>query len=72
MELRSQVLHGEILHPGRGFEAVPTSVEVRWDPLTGYGARLVIAPPGALFPPGRPAGARQPGRAAPVKLPVLP
>ena len=54
MELRSQVLHGEILHPGRGFEAVPTSVEVRWDPLTGYGARLVSAPPGALFPPADP------------------
>src|SRR4029453_5418270 len=54
MELRSQVLHGEILHPGRGFEAIPTSVEVRWDPLTGYGARLVIAPPGALFPPADP------------------
>ena len=58
MELRSQVLHGEILHPGRGFEAVPTSVEVRWDPLTGYGARLVSAPPGALFP--RPTPRRSP------------
>ena len=43
MELRSQTLHGEILHPERGFQPVPTSVEVRWDPLTGYGARLVIA-----------------------------
>src|SRR4029453_2825562 len=50
MELCSQVLHGEILHPERGFQPVPTSVEVRWDPLTGHGARLVIAPPGALFP----------------------
>jgi UDPglucose--hexose-1-phosphate uridylyltransferase len=54
MELRSQTLHGEILHPERGFQPVPTSVEVRWDPLTGYGARLVIAPPGALFPPADP------------------
>ena len=54
MELRSQVLHGEILDPERGFEAVPTSLEVRWDPLTGYGARLIIAPPGALFPPADP------------------
>lgn len=54
MELRSQVLHGEILHPERGFQPVPTSVEVRWDPLTGYGARLVMAPPGALFPPADP------------------
>src|SRR5215211_4177236 len=54
MELCSQVLHGEILHPERGFQPVPTSVEVRWDPLTGHGARLVIAPPGALFPPADP------------------
>jgi UDPglucose--hexose-1-phosphate uridylyltransferase len=51
MELRSEVLRGEILHPGRGFEAVSTSVEVRWDPLTGYTARLVTATSGALFPP---------------------
>jgi galactose-1-phosphate uridylyltransferase len=51
MELRSQVLRGEILHPGQGFQAVATSVQVRWDPLTGHAARLVTSPPGALFPP---------------------
>jgi UDPglucose--hexose-1-phosphate uridylyltransferase len=54
MELRSEVLRGEILHPGQGFDAVPTSVEVRWDPLTGHAARLVTATSGALFPPADP------------------
>ena len=49
MELRSEVLAGEILHPGKGFARVPTSLEVRWDPLTGHGARLVSAP-APLFP----------------------
>jgi hypothetical protein len=54
MELRSQVLRGEILHPGRGFQAVATSVEVRWDPLTGHTARLVTATSGGLWPPADP------------------
>jgi UDPglucose--hexose-1-phosphate uridylyltransferase len=54
MELRSQVLRGEILHPGRGFQAVATSVEVRWDPLTGHAARLVTATTGGLWPPADP------------------
>src|ERR671935_250263 len=54
MELRSQVLRGEILHPGREFEAVATRVEVRWDPLTGHAARLVTATSGGLWPPADP------------------
>jgi UDPglucose--hexose-1-phosphate uridylyltransferase len=54
MELRSQVLRGEILHPGQGFQAVATSVQVRWDPLTGHAARLVTATSGALWPPTDP------------------
>jgi galactose-1-phosphate uridylyltransferase len=50
MELRRQVLRAEILPPGDGPGAMPTSVEVRWDPLTGHGARLVTAGTN-LFPP---------------------
>lgn len=41
MELRREVLTGEILHPGRDFQATSTEVEVRWDPLLGYPARIV-------------------------------
>ena len=51
MELRSQVLRGELLHPARGFQPTPVSVEVRWDPLTGHAARLVSSQAGELFPP---------------------
>jgi UDPglucose--hexose-1-phosphate uridylyltransferase len=54
MELRREVLEAEILHPGSE-QAAPTSVEFRWDPLTGHGARLVTSPAGALFPPPDPA-----------------
>jgi galactose-1-phosphate uridylyltransferase len=49
MELRRVVLTGELLPPGEGNEHVPTSVEIRWDPLTGHGARLVTG--SGLFPP---------------------
>src|SRR6266542_2459518 len=54
MELRREVLEAEIVYPGSERPA-PTSVEVRWDPLTGHTARLVGSPPGALFPPADPA-----------------
>ncbi len=53
MELRREVLEAEIVYPGSERPA-PTSVEVRWDPLTGHTARLVGSPPGALFPPADP------------------
>jgi UDPglucose--hexose-1-phosphate uridylyltransferase len=49
VDLRRKVLAGEILDPGKGFARVQTSLEVRWDPLTGHGARLVSAP-APLFP----------------------
>jgi UDPglucose--hexose-1-phosphate uridylyltransferase len=54
MQLRSEVLRGEILHPAREFRATATSVEVRWDPLTGHAARLLTATSGALFPAADP------------------
>jgi UDPglucose--hexose-1-phosphate uridylyltransferase len=41
MELQREVLRSEILDPRRGFEPTPAEVEVRWDPLLGYTARLV-------------------------------
>ena len=53
MELRREVLEAGILYPGSD-QPAPTGVEVRWDPLTGHGARLVTSPPGALFPPADP------------------
>ncbi len=49
MTLRRQVLRTEILDPRRGFAQASSRIEVRWDPLTGHGARLVQAP-GALLP----------------------
>lgn len=51
MEFRSQKLTSRILHPARDFEAVDTPVEVRWDPLTGYAARLVKGNSPLLAPP---------------------
>ncbi len=53
MELRREVLQAEIVYPGSDHPG-PTSVEVRWDPLTGHTARLVTSPAGALFPPADP------------------
>ena len=50
MELRRETLTGEVVPPGSDRPA-PTSVEVRWDPLTGHAARLVQSPAGALVPP---------------------
>jgi UDPglucose--hexose-1-phosphate uridylyltransferase len=41
MELRSQTLTSKLLHPQRDFVPTEAQVEVRWDPLTGYAARLV-------------------------------
>lgn len=41
MELKREVVTGEILHPGRDFQPTPTDVEVRWDPLLGHPARIV-------------------------------
>lgn len=49
MELRRRQLTGTILHPGRAFEPTQTQVEVRWDPLTGHGARLLRGK--GLMPP---------------------
>jgi galactose-1-phosphate uridylyltransferase len=49
MELKRQTLTSEFLHPGRNFEPYEGKVEVRWDPLTGYTARLVSGT-GPLLP----------------------
>ena len=50
MELRREVFQGQMLLPDRDFAPTQTSVEVRWDPLTGHAARLVRGP-SPLFPP---------------------
>jgi galactose-1-phosphate uridylyltransferase len=50
MELRREVFQGRMLAPDRDFAPAQTSVEVRWDPLTGHAARLVRGP-SSLFPP---------------------
>ena len=52
LEFRSRKLSSRILHPARDFEPVETPVEVRWDPLTGYAARLVRGSSPLLAPPG--------------------
>ena len=49
MELKREVLTSDILDPRRDFQATPTEVEVRWDPLLGYSSRLVRG--GNLLPP---------------------
>ena len=41
MELQREVLTSEILDPRQDFQPVTLDVEVRWDPLLGYSARLV-------------------------------
>jgi UDPglucose--hexose-1-phosphate uridylyltransferase len=41
LELRREVLTAEVLHPRRDFELVRSTVEVRWDPLTGHTSRVV-------------------------------
>lgn len=50
MELRSQVIEGELLDPGEGFAPARIRLEQRWDPLTGHSSRLVSSPD-RLFPP---------------------
>ena len=50
MEFRSRKLTARFLHPARGFEPFESEVEVRWDPLTGYAARLVRAGAPLLAP----------------------
>lgn len=52
MELRRATHTGEILDPLNGFMPARTSVEVRWDPLTGCAARLVRARSPLLPRPG--------------------
>jgi UDPglucose--hexose-1-phosphate uridylyltransferase len=51
LKFRRQKVSSRLLHPGRGFEPVETAVEVRWDPLTGYAARLVEGSTSLLAPP---------------------
>jgi UDPglucose--hexose-1-phosphate uridylyltransferase len=51
IEFRRRQLVSKILHPGSNFEMVETPVEVRWDPLTGYAARLVKGASSLLAPP---------------------
>jgi UDPglucose--hexose-1-phosphate uridylyltransferase len=50
MELRSQLIEGELLDPREGFAPARIRLEQRWDPLTGHSSRLVSSPD-ALFPP---------------------
>ncbi len=50
MEFRSKKFAARFLHPGRSFDAVESEVEVRWDPLTGYAARLVTSGSALLAP----------------------
>ena len=50
MEFRRQRLSAELLDPRRGFERTQSELEVRFDPLTGHGARLVRGP-SPLLPP---------------------
>jgi UDPglucose--hexose-1-phosphate uridylyltransferase len=51
VEFRSRRVSSKILHPAQDFDAVEASVEVRWDPLTGYAARLVKGNSALLAPP---------------------
>jgi UDPglucose--hexose-1-phosphate uridylyltransferase len=48
MELRREVLEAEYLDPREDFAPTRTTVEVRWDPLTGHTSRIV--PPRGLMP----------------------
>jgi galactose-1-phosphate uridylyltransferase len=51
VELRTEEVKVEILHPAQGFEPVATRLEIRWDPLTGHTSRVL--PPSGLLPPQR-------------------
>ena len=46
-----ETFEAELLDPRRGFEPTRTTVEVRRDPLTGHGARIL--PAGSFPPPAR-------------------
>lgn len=46
-----QTFEAELLDPRRGFEPTRTTVELRRDPLTGHGARIL--PAGSFPPPAR-------------------
>jgi UDPglucose--hexose-1-phosphate uridylyltransferase len=50
MEFRKQTLSSQFRHPAHDFEPVEAQVEVRWDPLTGYAARLVRGSSALLAP----------------------
>jgi UDPglucose--hexose-1-phosphate uridylyltransferase len=43
MELRRQLVTAEILRPDLGFAPAHSTVEIRWDPLTGHTSRLLPA-----------------------------
>jgi galactose-1-phosphate uridylyltransferase len=47
VELRTEEVEVEILHPAHGFEPVVAHMEIRWDPLTGQTARIL--PPSGLM-----------------------
>jgi UDPglucose--hexose-1-phosphate uridylyltransferase len=49
MEFRTERFTAELLDPRRGFEPTRSTVEVRWDPLTGQSCRLL--PAGSLQSP---------------------
>jgi UDPglucose--hexose-1-phosphate uridylyltransferase len=51
VELRRQTLSSQVLHPAHDFAPVEAQVEVRWDPLTGFAARLVKGGSALLAPP---------------------
>ena len=51
VEFRNRKLTSKILHPGSRYEITEAPVEVRWDPLTGYAARLVKGRSALLAPP---------------------
>jgi UDPglucose--hexose-1-phosphate uridylyltransferase len=50
MELKREILTSDILDPRNEYRPTPSEVEVRWDPLIGYSARLVRGG-GHLLPP---------------------
>src|SRR5579864_8865280 len=51
IEFRSRTLSSRYLDPAHDFKPVEAQVEVRWDPLTGYAARIVKARSALLAPP---------------------
>jgi galactose-1-phosphate uridylyltransferase len=47
VEFRRELIRTEILDPGHGFERLESTLETRWDPLTGQTSRIL--PPSALL-----------------------